>query len=84
MLKSLLALLMLTSILFAKTGEEFSKELGLNPASKAQRQWVRIFEKDRKMKKYGIDKLSDDDKKILLNYLKAHSADSDSPTVPGL
>ena len=84
MMKGLLALLIFTSILFAKNGEELSKEFGLNPSEKAQMQWVRIFEKKRKMEKYGLDKLSEGDKKVLLNYLKAHSADSDSPTVPGL
>ena len=34
MVKGLLALLIFTSILFAKSGEDLSKELGLNPASK--------------------------------------------------
>ncbi len=84
MIKSLLAFLMFTTILFAKSGEYLSKEFRLNPASKAQKQWERIFKKKRKMKKYGIDKLSRDEQKKLLNYLKTHSADSDSPTVPGL
>ena len=84
MLKGLLALLIFASILFAKNGEDLSRELGLNPASKAQKQWERIFKKKRKMKKYGIDKLDTDEKETLLNYLKSHSADSDSPTVPGL
>ncbi len=72
------------SLAIAKSGEDISKELKLNPASKAQKQWDRIFGDVKKMQKMEIDKLSEDDKKNLLEYLKSHAADSDSPTVPGL
>jgi len=36
------------------------------------------------MKKLGIDKLSDKDKLILLEYLKNHAADSDAPEAAGI
>jgi len=47
------------------------------------RQWERIFKSDRKMKRYGIDGLSDEDKKMLKKYLIGHSADSDAPELAG-
>ncbi len=59
------------------------KELKLIPGNKATIQWERIFKKERKMKKYGIDKLSSTQKEILKKYLINHAADSDQPMVAG-
>jgi hypothetical protein len=69
---------------FAKTGKEIAKGLGLVAADKASRQWERVFKKDRKMKKLGIDKLSDGDKASLKEYLVSHAADSDRPEAAGM
>jgi hypothetical protein len=76
-------LLFLSSSLFALSPKELAKKLSLSPASKAMRQWERIFKSDRKMKRYGIDGLSDEDKKMLKKYLIEHSADSDAPELAG-
>jgi hypothetical protein len=77
-------LLLLTVNSFAQSGKEIAKGLGLAAADKASRQWERIFKKDRKMKKYGIDKLSDADKAALKEYLISHAADSDMPEAAGM
>jgi len=83
-MKKIFLLCMFSSIfLFAKTGKELAISLHLNPSSKAIRQWERIFKKPRKMKKYGIDKLSAEDRKKLENYLINHAADSDQPETAG-
>jgi hypothetical protein len=69
---------------FAKNGKQLAVELGLDASSKATRQWEMIFEKERKMVKYGIDKLSDGDKSALKEYLIQHAADSDHPEAAGM
>jgi hypothetical protein len=69
---------------FAKNGKQLAIELGLDASSKATRQWERVFSKERKMKKYGIDKLSDADKGALKEYLIQHAADSDHPEAAGM
>ena len=81
---TLLAMMFLSISLFARTGLEIAKDIGVNPNLKAKSQWVRIFKKERKMKKYGIDKLNASDKTILLDFCKKYAADSDSPTIPGM
>jgi len=78
-----LALSMLTSLLFAG-GKELAIGLGLNASSKAIKQWERVFKKERKMVKLGIDKLSDADKQELKKYLTNHAADSDHPEAAGI
>jgi len=70
--------------LFASDGKELANKLELSASSKASVQWNRIFKKARKMKKFGIDKLSDSDKMVLKKYLISHSADSDSPEAAGM
>jgi hypothetical protein len=70
--------------LLANSGKELANQLGLSASSKASVQWSRVFKKARKMKKFGIDKLSDSDKIVLKKYLINHAADSDSPEVAGM
>jgi len=70
-------------ILFSKSGEDIAKKLSILPASKAIKQWERVFKSNRKMKKYGIDKLSKEEKKMLEKYLIEHAADSDAPEFAG-
>ena len=82
-------LIAIFSILFAISafgadGKALAKQLGLSASSKASAQWKRVFKKDRKMAKYGIDKLSDGDKSALKAYLINHAADSDTPEAAGM
>jgi hypothetical protein len=80
-----LLLLTVSSVnVFAQSGKAIAKSLGLVAADKASRQWERVFKKAKKMKKYGIDKLSDDDKSALKKYLVSHAADSDMPEAAGM
>ena len=79
-----LIVLLLSVNLFASTGKELAKDLGLSASSKASTQWKRVFKKKRKMKKYGIDKLSSADKEALKEYLINHAADSDTPEAAGI
>lgn len=65
-------------------GKDLAKSLGLNPSSKAIKQWERVFSKESKMAKYGIERLSDSDKEILKKYLMNHAADSDHPAAAGI
>ncbi|OHE08677.1 MAG: hypothetical protein A2513_01495 [Sulfurimonas sp. RIFOXYD12_FULL_33_39] len=81
--KSLLLLFVAVTLSYAD-GKGLAKSLGLNPSSKAIKQWEMVFEKDSKMAKYGIDKLSDSDKEALKKYLTAHAADSDHPAAAGI
>lgn len=69
--------------LFASSNQ-LASELQLIPGKKAIIQWERVFKSERKMKKYGIDKLSKDQQVGLEKYLLAHAADSDHPTVAGM
>ena len=41
------------------------------------------YKKEKKQKKYGIDKLSDSEKEALKKYLINHAADSDQPESAG-
>ena len=70
--------------LYAISPQEIAKKLHLIAGRKAIIQWERIFKSDRKMKKYGVDKLSEKEKTALKNYLLDHAADSDHPTVAGM
>ena len=64
--------------------EKICRDLDLVPASKAVVQWERVFSSDRRMKKYKIDKLSENERKALKLFLVQHAADSNQPMVPGL
>ncbi|NPA28888.1 MAG: hypothetical protein GXO33_01745 [Epsilonproteobacteria bacterium] len=85
--KAATALFMLTTLeLFAaavKSGEALARMLHLSAGSKAMIQWERVFKSERKMKRYGIDRLSEEEKKRLKRYLINHAVDSDQPTVAG-
>ena len=79
---SFIALCLIITSVYAG-GKEIAKSLGINPSSKAIKQWEKVFKKERKMKKLGIDKLSDSDKAELKKYLINHAADSDHPEAAG-
>ena len=64
--------------------EKICTDLGLIPASKAVVQWERVFNSERRMHKYKIDRLSPTEQKMLKRYLILHAADSNQPIVPGL
>jgi len=87
-MKTFLKLLLIVSFtavsLYAASGKELATQLNLSAASKASAQWNRVFNKDRKMKKLGIDKLADADKVVLKEYLVSHAADSDTPEAAGM
>jgi len=83
-MKKLVTILFIAISLFGADGREIAKKLGLSASSKAIIQWERIFKKKRKMKKYGIDKLSDEEKAALKEYLISHAADSDAPEAAGM
>ena len=85
-MKKIIALLtiLFVTVSFASTGKELATQLALSASSKASKQWARVFKKTRKMKRYGIDKLSAADKDILKKYLMDHAADSDAPEAAGL
>jgi hypothetical protein len=61
-----------------------AKSLHLSAGSKAIVQWERIFASPRKMKRYKIDQLSQEDREILKEYLIDHAIDSDKPTIAGI
>jgi len=86
MLKRFLVILVLAfSVpLSADGGESIAIKYKIDPSKKAIAQWERIFSKAKKLKKFGIDSLSDADKSALKEYCIAHAADSDNPTVPGM
>jgi alkyl hydroperoxide reductase subunit AhpC len=85
MKKIMVVLVLFFSVsLFANTGKSLANSLGISASSKASSQWKRIFKKEKKMKKYGIDKLSDSDKALLKEYLMNHAADSDNPEAAGI
>ena len=85
-MRKLIAIIALffTVSMFAADGKSIANELGLSASSKASAQWKRVFKKTKKMKKYGIDKLSDGDKSLLKDYLMNHAADSDTPEAAGI
>jgi hypothetical protein len=78
-----MAFFLLTTLAFAKSGEEIAKELKLNPSSKAIKQWDRVFASPEKLTEIGAAKLSPGDQAALKKYLQDHAADSDKPTVAG-
>ena len=79
----LISLLFIFESIFALTPKQIAQKLSLSPASKAMKQWERVFKYKRKMKRYKIDSLSDNEKKILKEYLMNHAADSDTPEFAG-
>jgi hypothetical protein len=61
-----------------------AKSLHLSAGSKAIIQWERIFQSERKMKRYKINKLNKNQKEALEKYLINHAIDSDQPTIAGV
>ena len=82
-LKIILAFSLFASLSFAD-GKSIAMQLKLDASSKAIKQWDRVFKKEHKMKRLGIDKLSAADKAELKKYLEDHAADSDHPEAAGL
>jgi len=76
-------LLFLFSNLFALNPEILVKKLSLNPASKAMMQWERVFKSERKMRRYKLNLLTENEKRVLKEYLLSHAADSDKPKFAG-
>jgi hypothetical protein len=76
-------ILCLHTVMLYSSPSETAKALHLIPGKKAIIQWERVFKSERKMKKYGINKLSTKEKEALKKYLLDHAADSDHPTVAG-
>ncbi|RLA81989.1 MAG: hypothetical protein DRG78_08305 [Epsilonproteobacteria bacterium] len=70
--------------LYAADGKSIANDLKISASSKAGAQWKRVFKKAKKMKKYGINALSDADKAMLKEYLISHAADSDAPEAAGM
>ena len=65
------------------SGKELAKRFNLSAGSKAILQWERIFRSERKLKRYGLDKLDAREREILKRYLIDHAIDSDHPTIAG-
>jgi len=63
----------------ADVGECIAKKLDLVPSSKNIKRWTKVFSKTKKMRRYGIDKLSKDEKKALKDYLISHASNSKNP-----
>ena len=87
MLKILLFVLLSTaSFAFAQESqpETLANKLNLSAASKAMVQWERVFKSKRKMKRYKIDTLKENEKAMLKKYLIDHAIDSDQPTIAGV
>ena len=83
LVKLMLVFSLFASLSFAN-GKGIAVKLHLDASSKAIKQWERVFKKEHKMKKLGIDKLSTDEKAELKKYLLDHAADSDHPEAAGL
>ena len=85
-MKKLIAFIALFFVVgaFVVDGKAISNKLGISASSKASAQWNRVFVKAKKMKKYGIDKLNDKEKRALKSYLVNHAADSDTPEAAGM
>lgn len=80
----LILLLLLTSILADEDVSALAKNLNLYAGTKASIQWERIFSSERRLKRYNLDKLNENELTKLKNYLIKHAADSKQPIVPGL
>jgi len=85
-MKFLILLFTLFSFVYASSSgtEQLAKSLNLSAGSKAIVQWERIFQSEKKMKRYHIYKLSVQEKNILKKYLIKHAIDSDQPTIAGI
>ena len=73
-----------TNVNAEETGADIAKKHNLKASTKAQRQWEKIFTKERRMKLLGINDLTKEQKDKLLKYLVKYAADSEQSTVPGM
>lgn len=64
--------------------EGIAKKYKLYAGTKASVQWKRIFSSQRRLHKYNLDTLSQNELNSLEQYLISHAADSEQPIVPGL
>ena len=85
-MKFLLLIFTLTPLIYASdyTTAQLTKSLNIFAGSKAIVQWERVFQSERKMKRYKINTLSSEDKDILKKYLIKHAIDSDQPIMAGV
>ncbi len=72
------------NIIETTNGKELAKIFNIKASSKIIKQWQRIFKKDRKLKKYNLDKLKQVQLDALLDYLIMYSADSDLVEAAGI
>ena len=78
------ALSMSAILVFGADGKVLAKKYKLGGSEKAASQWIRLFGNNAKMEKMGIVGLNNEEKKVLLEYLIKHAADSDAPAVAGI
>jgi len=85
-MKFLFIILIFTKLLISSDARAvfLAKKLNLSAGSKAVIQWERIFNSERKMKRYKIDQLNEKDRNLLKEYLINHAIDSDQPTIAGV
>ena len=70
--------------LYADDIGTLANRLNLDAGTKAIVQWERVFQFEKKMKRYKIDKLSKENQRKLKKYLIDHAIDSDKPLVAGV
>lgn len=72
-----LNLMIMGSALFADINpKQLAHDLELNPERKAISQWKRIFQDERRMKRYGISTLSAEEQSELKDYLLKNAKDA--------
>lgn len=82
---AILGSMLLASGLSASSGAELAKKAGINPGTKAMKQWERYFSRVSYLnKKYPETKeMSEKQLEKLKEFCVNHAADSDSPAVAG-
>jgi hypothetical protein len=82
--KLLAVSILLTTLSFGMTGAQLATQLHISPSSKAMIQWEGVFKSKRKMRRLGVNSLSEDEKATLKKYLIDHAADSPEPIAAGM
>lgn len=84
--KKFILFFMFIPILYANNMQVLSlaQSLHLSAGSKAIIQWERVFNSEKKMKRYKINTLTTAEKNSLKEYLIRHAIDSDQPTIAGV
>ena len=57
-------------------GEQLAKDLELNPNKKVISQWKKVFQDEKRLKRYGINQLTKEEQIALKQYLITHAKDS--------